>query len=190
MRTRSRRYLMLLALVALTLFLSACGLLRNTKATASSGDSIPAQASPGEREGTIPASAAAEGPPVEPAATPQLAVERFAVSYINWTYKSLAADEARLAARAVGEARAAELQAQAQAARDTPLLRAHIYNTGTVVAVSRVAGGRPDEWVVVTREQTGGDQEYAGIQAAFHVTLATVAQVRGGWAVMAWRPEL
>ena len=134
MRTRFHRYLLLLTLVGLTPFLSACGLLRQSRSAAAGANQAPCRQRPREREGTIPASAAgAEAPPAQqPAATAQQAVERFAVSYINWTYKSLAADEARLAASAVGEARAAELQAQAQAARDTPLQRAHIYNTGTV----------------------------------------------------------
>lgn len=192
MQQRLYRSLLLLILVALTPFLSACGLLQHNEATTVRGASsttAPAQANPGEREGTIPA--ATQVRPVAPAGSPRLAVERFAQTYINWTYKSIRGDQTRLALSAIGEARAAELQARAQTVRDTVLRRAHIYNAGTVISTGRVAGGRADEWVIVTREQTGGSEEYAGTQAGFHVTLATVQPVSGGgWAVSAWRPQV
>lgn len=193
MQRRLYRPLLLLILAALTLFLSACGLVQHDETTTvrdtNSTTTTPVQANPGEREGTIPA-AAAQAPPVAQAGSPKLAVERFAQTYINWTYKSIRADQTRLAQSAVGEARAAELQARAQTGRDTVLRRAHIYNAGTVISTGRVAGGRADEWVIVTREQTGGSEEYAGTQAGFHVTLATVQPVSGGWAVSTWRPQV
>jgi hypothetical protein len=188
MRPRSSRYLLVLTLAALMPFLTACGLLRNPPSSSRTG-SVPVQANPGERQGSVPKSGK-ETPIVDPARSPQQAVERFAEGYINWTYKSLANKQSRLAASAVGGARAAELQARARTARDVPLQRAHIYNTGSLVAVSRVLVGGPQEWVAVTRERTGGDAEYAGIQASFHVALASVQAVPGGWAVSAWRPQV
>jgi hypothetical protein len=181
---------MVLSLAAAAALLTGCGLLRHPPTSPSSGSVTPVQANPGERQGTVPAADAKQQPPADPAASPQQAVQRFAVGYINWSYTSLASDQARLAASAVGAARSAELQAQAQTGRDTPLRRGHIYNTGTVVAVSRVAGGPPSEWVIVTREQSGGDQEYAGVGSSFHVTLATVQRVAGGFAVSAWHPQV
>jgi hypothetical protein len=187
MRPRLSRYLLALTLAGLTASMTACGLLREPSSQSDPG-SLPIQANPGEHLGTVPASGK-EAPAVNPARSPQQAVERFAELYINWTYKSLASDQTRLAATAVGAARAAELQAEAQTARDTPLQRAHIYNAGRVIAVSRAVGAGPQEWVAVTRERTGGDAEYAGIQAAFHVSLATVQAIPGGWAVSAWRPQ-
>lgn len=190
MRNLFHRYLLLVVLVAMTPLLAACGLAHRGAPAGSSSTPTPAQASPGERQGTIPASARAEGQPPNPAASPQAAVQRFAVQYINWTYATLAASEGQLAGEAVGEARTVERQAQAQTGRDAPIQRAHIYNRGTIVAVSHASGGPPNEWVVVSREQTGGDQEYAGLRAAFHVTLAEVQRVAGGWAVSAWRPQV
>jgi hypothetical protein len=192
MQTRHRKYILLAALIAITPFLTACGLSHQSKAaTGAREESTPAQASPGEHEGTVPASAQTEAAPLEQAGSPQQAVEHFATGYINWTYETLAGDASRLAASAVGEARALEEQTRAKATGDTPLQRAHIYNTGTVIAVVPFRGGQPNEWVVVTREQTGGSQEYAGIQAAFHITLATVQQVATGrWAVSVWRPQV
>jgi hypothetical protein len=123
-----------------------------------------------------------------PAASPQQAIERFATAYISWTWRSLASDQAALAADAVGEARESEEQARQQTARDTPLRRAEIFNSGVIVAIAPLRDSRRGEWVIDTREQTGGNGEYAGLQAAFHITLASVQRVRGGWAVSAWRP--
>jgi hypothetical protein len=169
--------------------LAGCGL-ANTTTTQAGGRHTPPQANPGEREGTVPASRSRPAAPGNPAASPQAAVERFAAAYINWSWRTLAADQERLAASAVGEARAGELQAQQQTARDTPLVRGHIYNTGQVVAVATVRGGGAGEWVAVTKELTGGSGEYAELRPTFHVTLATVLRVPGGFAVSSWRPGL
>jgi hypothetical protein len=44
-------------------------------------------------------------------------------------------------------------------------------------------------WVIVTREQTGGDTQYEGLPAAYHVTLAQLARVPDGYAVSQWLPQ-
>jgi hypothetical protein len=176
-----------LTLVILTApLLAGCGL-ANSGSPATSEQAGRTPASPGEHEGSAPAQP--QSAPVSPAASPRQAVERFAEGYINWSYATLAADQQRLAASAVGEARASELQARQQTERDTALARGGVFNSGSVITASLVNGSR-DVWVCVTREQTGGTSEYAALAAAYHVTLATVQRVPGGWAVSAWRPEL
>jgi hypothetical protein len=183
------RILVTAMLMAAVPFLAACGL-ANRKGTPSAGStaSTPPQANPGEREGTAPQQPQAA--PLTPAASPQSAMERFADGYINWSYQTLAADQQHLAASAVGEARASELQARQQTERDSALARGHVFNTGTVVTVAPIKGAGGNVWACVTREQTGGEGEYAARAVAYHVTLATVARVPGGWAVRSWRPEL
>jgi hypothetical protein len=45
--------------------------------------------------------------------------------------------------------------------------------------------------VIVTREQTGGNSQYDGLQASYHVTLAELAQLKnGGWTVSEWLPQV
>jgi hypothetical protein len=178
------------AMICITPLLCGCGLANTIQAPKAEGRQAPAQANPGEREGTIPASAARQSGPVDLSPSPQAAVERFAETYINWTWRTLAADQERLAASAVGEARAAELQAAQQTARDQPLARGRIYNTGKIVGIAPAHNVSAYEWVVVTREQTGGNGEYANLAPSFHVTLASVQRVPGGFAVELWRPEL
>jgi len=168
------------------MLLAGCGLAR-TISQPSEQQTAQIPTSPGEREGTAPAEQ--QPRPVSPASSPREAVERFADGYINWSYATLAADQQRLAESAVGEARASELQARQQTERDTALTRGRVFNSGTVVAASLVNGSR-DVWACVTKEQTGGQGEYAALAAAYHVAFATAQRVPGGWAVSAWRPEL
>ena len=169
MTARARVVLSLALLAGIAPLLCGCGLAGAINHNARRAAGPPPQANPGEPQGALPAGAEAEQTPRRPA--------------------SLPAHERQLAAIAVGDARLAERQAAATAQRDTTLQQGHIYNQGSVIAVSRVIGGSPGQYAVITREQTGGDEEYAGLQAAFHITLATVAAVRGGWAVEQWQPQ-
>ena len=43
--------------------------------------------------------------------------------------------------------------------------------------------------MIVTREQTGGNTQYEGLPAAYHVTIAQLASVDGGYAVERWLPQ-
>jgi hypothetical protein len=189
-RSPARRYT-LAAILIFTPFLAGCGLANRQSAPshpAPGAAGTPPEANAGERQGTVPASHQAGA--LDPSETARAAVERFAVAYVNWSYRTLAADQQRLAAWAVGGARASELQARQETARDRPLVRGRIFNAGSVITAAPVNGGDGSLWVCVTRERTGGSGEYESLPAAYHVTLATVARVAGGWAVSSWRPEL
>jgi hypothetical protein len=184
----ARKTYLPIAVVILTApLLTGCGLLRHSPGPAGKNETL--AGSPGERPGTVPATSP-EAPSTALAATPAAAVEQFAALYINWTYSTLAGVQSRLAGLAVGEARQSELQARAQTSRDSLLRRGRIYNTGSVVAVVRSSLPGSAQWVVITREQTGGGQEYDGGAPAFHVTLAGVRRVSGGWAVTRWLPQV
>jgi hypothetical protein len=81
--------------------------------------------------------------------------------------------------------------AAAQTAADTQIQQGGVANHGTVEAVAP-APGRVDEFIVVTLEHTTASATgaYRGLVPAWHVALATVAQVAPGrWAVSGWQPE-
>jgi hypothetical protein len=120
--------------------------------------------------------------------TPQRALRQYAARYINWTYQTLTADQRTLAAMAVGAARLSEQQTAQRSVADTTLTRGHVWNKGQVVSVSRDLA-QAGTWVVVTREQTGGNSEYEGLPASYHVTLAKLASIPGGYAVSEWLPQ-
>jgi hypothetical protein len=143
--------------------------------------------SPGERLSPPPPTIASQHP-ADVQTTPMLALRQFADLYINWTYRTLQRDQQTLAAIAVGPARLAEQQAAAASAADTTITRGQIYNTGQLISAAPSLT-TPGEWVLVSHETTGGNPTYDGLQAAYHVTLATVAAVPGGYAITQWQPQ-
>jgi hypothetical protein len=156
----------------------------------SAGPGTTSTASPqnaGELPVPAPVSAAMQAPAgVQP--TPPKALAAFSRLYTNWTYRTLTSDQRTLAGMSVGAARLAEQQAAASSAADTTIARGRIWNSGQIVSIAPNVS-RPGTWVIVTREQTGGATQYEGLPAAYHVTLAQLAPVPGGYAVSEWLPQ-
>lgn len=141
----------------------------------------------GEPQAPPPPHASGQGP-AEIQATPQRALTAFAGLYINWNYRTLGSIERTLAAISIGAARQAEEQAAASSASDSTIAQGHIHNSGQVVSVAADAA-QAGTWVIVTRERTGGNSEYEGLPASYHVTLARLGRVQGGYAVSEWLPQ-
>jgi hypothetical protein len=122
------------------------------------------------------------------AVTPRQALERFGQLAINWTYKTLAAQQRRLARLSIGAASHAQQRAAAQTPLDYQLRRGRIENHGRIVAIAPT--GRAGHYVVVTREQITTARASTAVNASYHVTLAVVHRLRsGGYAVSSWQPQ-
>jgi type IV pilus biogenesis protein CpaD/CtpE len=186
MSKRSLRTKIVACLLAGTVGLAGCS---NPDAPgagpATSSTSAPQNA--GEPPAPAPASPASQAP-VGVQRTPSAALAAFSHLYSNWTSRTLTADQHTLATMSVGAARLAEQQAAASSQADTTIARGHIWNHGRIVSIARDLA-QPAAWVIVTREQTGGDSQYAGLPASYHVTLARLERVPGGYAVSEWLPQ-
>jgi hypothetical protein len=126
--------------------------------------------------------------PLDVQHTPTAALTLFSRLYSNWTYRTLTADQRTLATISVGTARLAEQQAAASSQADTTIARGHIWNSAQIVSIASDQT-QPGMWAIVTREQTGGDAQYEGLPASYHITLARLTHVPGGYAVSEWLPQ-
>ncbi|MHB8657717.1 MAG: hypothetical protein ACYC91_07135 [Solirubrobacteraceae bacterium] len=142
---------------------------------------------PGEPPAPPPPTAQSQAPNA-PTATPEQAIRQFALLYVNWTWRTLAPHLRQLAAISVGAARLAEQQAAAVEGRDSEIAATHVYNRGQIVSIAP-SQTQPGEWVIVTREQTGGNAQYDGLQDSWHVTLAQLVHVPGGYSISQWLPQ-
>lgn len=179
--------------LAITGALAGCGIAdpyatsqRPTATSAATRTSAAAQ-NPGEPPAPAPPSAQSQSP-ASPAPTPQAAIERFARLYVNWSWRTLGAHLRDLATISVGAARLAEQQAAAADGADSEIAATHVHNRGQIVSIAP-SRTRPGEWVIVTREQTGGDSQYDGLQPSWHVTLARLVHLPAGYAISAWLPQ-
>jgi hypothetical protein len=147
---------------------------------------------PHERGGTTPVRARAVQNTLAPGAaqpTPQAALGRYAELYVNWSAPDVVARQRQLASISLGQARAQALQAAASAQHDTLLTRSKVTNAGEVVAIASGEGAAAGEWVVVTREETTGTGDYAGLPLTLHVIYARLTRTRTGWLVSSWSPQ-
>jgi hypothetical protein len=125
------------------------------------------------------------------APTATQAIRGFVNAYINWNAQTVSADMRSLAARSIGQARAAVTLAAAETAGDYELRRGGIANSGAVEAVAPLSD-HPGDYVVVTRESTTASNTtaYQGLRPAWHIALATVQQLPGGrWVLSDWQPQ-
>jgi hypothetical protein len=176
----------LIIVVAAALALSGCASLAEPPVTTSTPI-----ASVTNNEVPTPPPPAQQPVPGSAAPTAAQAVRTFAMAYINWTAGTVKRVLLALAARSVGQARSAMALAAAQTGGDYELHQGGVANSGTVEAVAPLPG-RSGEYVVVTREQTSAanSNAYAGLQPAWHVTVATVRRLpSGSWVVSGWQPQ-
>jgi hypothetical protein len=182
-----RKPVLLLCSLACAFALAGC--IKNPDATptptTSSTPTTPGNA--GEPAAPKPPAATAQHP-TNLQTTPNGALAAFARLYVNWSYRTLTASQQTLAAMAVGPARLAEQQAAAASAADSTIARGHVWNHGQIVSIA-ADQTHPEQWVIVTREQTGGSNDYQGLPAAYHVTLAQLAHLPHGYAVNQWQPQ-
>ena len=179
-------------LIAVCLLLGALALggLHEPRRARAPGRSAPSTASPqnaGEPPAPAPASPAPQAPAgVQP--TPRKALAAFAELYVNWSYRTLTRRPAD-ARRDVGRRGAlAEQQAAASSEADTTIARGHICNSGQIVSIARDLA-RPGTWVIVTREQTGGDTSTKGCRPPTTSRSRSSPRVPGGYAVSEWLPQ-
>ena len=125
------------------------------------------------------------------APTAARAVRAFATAYINWNAQTVSADMRALAARSVGQARAAMTLAAAETAGDYELQRGGIANSGTVEAVAPLPGTPAStSWSRASRRPPRNTTAYQGLQPAWHVALATCQRCPvARWALSGWQPE-
>jgi hypothetical protein len=121
---------------------------------------------PAERGGTIPAGAQAAENRVSRAGvanSPQLALRRYALAYVNWHASRLQEREHQLVAMSIGAAKQTAAQTTAARSSVAALIASHVANSGQVVAIAPGEGPDAGQWVIVTQEHTTGTGGYAGL---------------------------
>lgn len=142
---------------------------------------------PQERTGTRPEP---DRDVVDAEPTPEAALRRYAELSINWTADTLSANQRALARISIDGARQTALLAAERVARDDTLRRSQVSNSGRVISLAAGLASAGGSWVVVTRERTVGRDSYRGLPPTYHVTIAKLGRLAGGWVVTSWEPRM
>lgn len=138
---------------------------------------------PGPAAGRVPPAAATAPHSARAAAT------AFAERWVNWDWRSLAAQQRALARLARGDLRA-QLRANATQARgDASLDRDKPGSRGTIAAINLRARVGQAAGILVTRERTytAGHADLGGRR--YRVYVVRLVGGREGWGVSAWEPQ-
>jgi hypothetical protein len=138
---------------------------------------------PGPRAGAIPAT------PQQPRRSARAAAQAFAVTWVNWDWRSSEQQQQQLARLAVGEL-ARQLQASAaNARRDASLARDKPGSRGALAATNLRVDGRRAQGLVVTREQTytAGRADLGGQR--YRVYRVALLADHKRWGVSSWQPQ-
>jgi hypothetical protein len=138
---------------------------------------------PGPRAGAIPAT------PQQPRRSARAAAQAFAVTWVNWDWRSSEQQQQQLARLAVGKL-ARQLQASAaDARRDASLARDKPGSRGAVAATNLRVDGRRAQGLVVTREQTytAGRADLGGQR--YRVYRVALVADHKRWGASSWQPQ-
>lgn len=125
----------------------------------------------------------------EPSSTPRQAVDAFCAQWANWTWRTIARQQSRLARMATGPL-GRQLTAEARLrAADEALRRDRVGRRGIVVAIDVRGGARSRRAVCVSLEEPIANGRVDPEGARHRVYLATVDRVAGGWAIGRWEPQ-
>ena len=123
------------------------------------------------------------------AAGPERLVREFCAQWANWSYRTIARQQRRLAQLATDGLAAQLAPSASQRALPGTLARDRFAVRGEVVAVDLLAGAERRGAICVTREEEYERGREALGDGAARVYRARLERGRGGWRVAAWQPQ-
>lgn len=122
------------------------------------------------------------------ASGPVEAARAFAITWTNWSWRAVGANERRRATLATGSLRRQIEHDRAGVVADSTLARDHIANRGHVISIALHGSvGHRDGYVIVRETSASGGLEAIG-DTTVRVYRTAVMRVGAGWLTSEWAP--
>jgi hypothetical protein len=159
------------------------------KESTAEGPRLSQRAADGEQPGYLtPSQQPPRGPREVAQGTPAEVARQVATLAGNWSNKTAPHTFTELAAVSVGEARAEFEQIAATAQTDVEQTLGYDKSSAAVEGVVVKGAGRERQAIVVVRQQIASP-ELPHLPREYKVTLLTLREFPGGWAVSSWAPQ-